>query len=171
MAHCVHAVPCRIDKRFHLLRGDAVRLNFTEDKEGKTFHWEGQQQRIYGSTNNIWRDIFIDSTYLLNEDSEKMILQTVAHEFGHAMTMFGRHAVQALFRPWARYFGETNPRQYDERDDWHHMLQKRFCEVTEVQDVKKYGENKWTAEEMRKLQISLLYSPVALELQIKTLRI
>ena len=43
---------------------------------------------------------------------------TVAHEFGHAMTMFGRHARQSLFRPWARYFGETKPQQFDARGAW-----------------------------------------------------
>ena len=144
-------------------------MNFIVDKSGSVFKWQGENKRLLARTNSFRRNIVMDITYLHNGNALK-ILQTVAHEFGHAMSMYGRHALQALFQPWARYFGETNPREYDDRNWWHTEYSELPCPDTGVRD-KKY-EDKWTAEEMRKLQIKTLYSPMLeLKLPIKTLRI
>jgi hypothetical protein len=84
----------------------------------KGAEWREGFQRNYAWCTHITRTIYVNATYFLNELNHEKLLQTVAHEFGHAMTMFGGHARQSLFRPWARYFGETKPQQFDKRDAW-----------------------------------------------------
>jgi len=93
------------------------KMDLIRDPFGNVFEW-AKGERIFAWTENVERSIEVDYTYLTQEKKMLHVLQTIAHEFGHAMSMFGRHAEQALFRPWARYFGETDPRQYDVRDMW-----------------------------------------------------
>ena len=61
------------------------------------------------------RIVCIDHTYIQTDGEDLNILKTVAHEFGHAISMFGQHALEGLFRPWARYFGDPMPRVTDKR--------------------------------------------------------
>ena len=159
-------------------------MNFILDESGKVFEWKGEDKRFFAWTESFTRNITMDATFLLNGKALE-ILQTLAHEFGHAMSMFGRHALQALFRPWARYFGENNPRQFNDRHPWNTKY-SAWPDIVAREDKRKAEEKRKEALARAvgalgdaqqhllapKLHIKTLYSQMlALKLQIKTLRI
>ena len=159
-------------------------MDFILDKSGKVFEWKGEHKRFFAWTESFTRNITMDATFFLNGEALE-ILQTLAHEFGHAMSMFGRHALQALFRPWARYFGENNPRQFNDRHPWTTKY-SAWPDIVAREDKRKAEEKRKEALARAvgalgdaqqhllapKLHIKTLYSQMlALKLQIKTLRI
>jgi len=159
-------------------------MNYILDESGRVFEWKGGDKRFFAWTDSFTRNITMDATFLLNGKALE-ILQTLAHEFGHAMSMFGRHALQALFRPWARYFGENNPRQFNDRHPWNTKY-SAWPDIVAREDKRKAEEKRKEALARAvgalgdaqqhllapKLHIKTLYSQMlALKLQIKTLRI